>query len=106
MYEDNLFLSHFYQFLKVKPDIKSPHHPLPVPQKIEAGIEFRDVDFFTRKMEKNVLNCVNFSIGPGEIVALVGKNGSGKSTIVKILTRLYDPQKGGGLSGWYEYKQI
>lgn len=95
MYEDNLFLSHFYEFLKVKPDIESPHHPVPVPEKIKAGIEFKNVDFFYQKDGKYVLNCINFSIGPGEIVALVGKNGSGKSTIVKILTRLYDPQKGG-----------
>ena len=95
MYEDNLFLSHFYEFLKVKPDVKSPLLPVPVPEKIKTGIEFKTVDFSYHKNEKKVLNCVNFSISPGEIIALVGKNGSGKSTIVKMLTRLYDPQKGG-----------
>ena len=95
MYEDNLFLSHFYEFLKVKPDVKSPLLPVPVPEKIKTGIEFKTVDFSYHKNEKKVLNCVKFSISPGEIIALVGKNGSGKSTIVKMLTRLYDPQKGG-----------
>jgi ATP-binding cassette subfamily B protein len=95
MYEDNLFLSHFYEFLKVKPNVKSPLLPVPVPEKIKTGIEFKTVDFSYHKNEKKVLNCVNFSISPGEIIALVGKNGSGKSTIVKMLTRLYDPQKGG-----------
>ncbi len=95
MYEDNLFLSHFYEFLKVKPDVKSPLLPVPVPEKIKTGIEFKTVDFSYHKNKKKVLNCVNFSISPGEIIALVGKNGSGKSTIVKMLTRLYDPQKGG-----------
>ena len=53
------------------------------------------MEFFYHNNVKNVLNCVNFSIKPGEIIALVGENGSGKSTIVKLLTRLYDPQKGG-----------
>ena len=95
MYEDNLFLSHFYEFLKVKPNVKCPLLPVPVPEKIKTGIEFKTVDFSYHKNEKKVLNCVNFSISPGEIIALVGKNGSGKSTIVKMLTRLYDPQKGG-----------
>nr|NJM04198.1 ABC transporter ATP-binding protein [Desulfobacula sp.] len=95
MYEDNLFLSHFYDFLKIKPQILEPEIPSQVPEKILTGIEFKNVSFFYQNNVKNVLNCVNFSIMPGEIVALVGENGSGKSTIVKLLTRLYDPRGGG-----------
>ena len=94
MYEDNLFLSHLYDFLEIKPQILEPGIPTPVPEKISTGIEFKNVKFFYHNDVKNVLNCVNFSIKPGEIVALVGENGSGKSTIVKLLTRLYDPQEG------------
>ena len=95
MYEDNLFLSQLYDFLKLKPKIPEPENPCPVPIKIASGIEFKDVDFSYQNSVKNVINYVNFSIKPGEIIALVGENGSGKSTIVKLLTRLYDPQKGG-----------
>ncbi|OFZ52668.1 MAG: hypothetical protein A2328_11150 [Bdellovibrionales bacterium RIFOXYB2_FULL_36_6] len=94
MYEDNLFLSHLYDFLKIKPQIADPKTPIQVPGKIETGIEFKNVSFFYQNSGKNVINCVNFSIKPGEIVALVGENGSGKSTVVKLLTRLYDPQQG------------
>ena len=94
MYEDNLFLSHLYDLIKIKPQISEPKIPCPVPEKISIGIEFKNVKFFYQNNEKNVLNCVNFSIKPGEIIALVGENGSGKSTIVKLLTRLYDPQDG------------
>ncbi len=94
MYEDNLFLSHFYAFLKIKPQIREPEIPSQIPEKIKIGIEFKNVNFFYQNNVKNVLNCVNFSISPGEIVALVGENGSGKSTIVKLLTRLYDPREG------------
>jgi len=95
MYEDNLFLSHLYEFLTLKPLVREPENPSPVPDKIRTGIEFKDVNFFYPKKVKKVIDCVNFSIQPGEIVALVGENGSGKSTIVKLLTRLYDPEKGG-----------
>ncbi len=94
MYEDNLFLSHLYDFLKIKSQIPEPKIPSQVPEKIKTGIEFRNVEFFYHNSVKNVLNCVNFSIKPGEIIALVGENGSGKSTLVKLLTRLYDPSKG------------
>jgi ATP-binding cassette subfamily B protein len=95
MYEDNLFLSHLYDFLKIKPQIREPEIPSQVPKTIKTGIEFKNVEFFYQNNIKNVLNCVNFSIKPGEIIALVGENGSGKSTVVKLLTRLYDPQGGG-----------
>jgi ATP-binding cassette subfamily B protein len=94
MYEDNLFLSHLYEFLTLKPHIREPISPCRLPEKIQTGIEFKNVNFFYHNNEKNVLNCVNFSIQPGEIVALVGENGSGKSTIVKLLARLYDPRTG------------
>jgi len=94
MYEDNLFLSHLYDFLKIKSQMPEPEIPSQVPQKIKTGIEFRNVEFFYHNNVKNVLNCVNFYIKPGEIVALVGENGSGKSTLIKLLTRLYDPSKG------------
>lgn len=94
MYEDNLFLSHLYDFLNLEPKITDPKSPAPLPEKFTTGIEFKNVSFFYQNCEKNVLNYVNFSIMPGEIVALVGENGSGKSTIVKLLSRLYDPQSG------------
>ncbi len=94
MYEDNLFLSHLYEFLKINPAIKVPESPIPVPEKIRTGIEFKNVEFYYHNNEKKVINDVNFSIRPGEIVALVGENGSGKSTIVKLLARLYDPEAG------------
>jgi ATP-binding cassette subfamily B protein len=80
--------------LDIRPRINDPESPHPVPEKISLGIEFKGVGFLYQNCEKNVLNYVNFSIKPGEIVALVGENGSGKSTIVKLLARLYDPQKG------------
>ncbi|WP_022665088.1 ABC transporter ATP-binding protein [Desulfospira joergensenii] len=94
MYEDNLFLSHLYEFLRLEPAIKSPLSPAAIPGKVKTGIEFRNVNFFYQNYGKNILDCVNFFLKPGEIIALVGENGSGKSTIVKLFTRLYDPCHG------------
>ncbi len=94
MYEDNLFLSHLYDFMKIRPRILDPETPIQIPDKIKTGIEFKNVSFLYQNNVKKVLDCVNFSLCPGEVVALVGENGSGKSTIVKLLTRLYDPQAG------------
>lgn len=58
------------------------------------AIEFENVSFKYPGTEQLVLNCLNFTIHQGEVVGLVGLNGSGKSTIVKLITRLYTPTSG------------
>ncbi len=94
LYEDNLFISYFYEFLDFKEKIKDPDQPLKVPEKLQKGISFNKVSFSYPLSKKKALEDVTFSIKPGEVVALVGENGAGKSTIVKILCRLYDPDSG------------
>lgn len=61
--------------------------------KVEGAIEFRDV-WFAYEGEDWVLRGVSFTVKPGERVAIVGPTGSGKTTIISLLTRLYDIQKG------------
>lgn len=94
LYEDNLFISYFYEFLDFKEKIKDPDQPLKIPEKMQKGISFNKVSFSYPLSKKKALEDVTFSIKPGEVVALVGENGAGKSTIVKILCRLYDPDSG------------
>lgn len=94
LYEDNLFLLNFYEFLDVEPTINESDTSNCVPEMIQSGFEMTDVTFRYQNCEQNVIDCVNFYIKPGEIVALVGENGSGKSTLVKLLCRLYDPDSG------------
>jgi len=60
---------------------------------VQGRVEFRDV-FFSYDGEKPILTGVNFSIAPGETVALVGPSGAGKSTLAKLLPRFYDPDEG------------
>jgi ATP-binding cassette subfamily B protein len=94
IYEDNLFLSAFYQFLDIKPAIKSPERPVPVPASISGGITFEDVYFRYPGSQFDALSGIDLTIVPGQVIALVGENGSGKTTLVKLLCRLYDPDHG------------
>lgn len=94
IYEDNMFVSHFFALLDIKNEIADPPHPKQLPQSWTRGIALEQVGFGYPGEREPVLKEVSLSIAPGEVVALVGANGAGKSTIVKLLCRLYDPQKG------------
>ena len=60
----------------------------------DIAIEFKNVCFKYPSSEKYILDNISFSINPGETVALVGKSGSGKTTILDLIPRLYDPDNG------------
>ena len=94
MYENNLYLSTLFDLLAFEPRIQAPESPLPVARRFTRGIEFRDVTFTYPGRDEPALEHVSFTIELGETVALVGRNGAGKTTIVKLLTRLYDPDAG------------
>lgn len=78
-------------FVEMKPLIESGGTKVPTDN---PKIEFKDVSFRYPNTENNVLSHCSFVINPGEVVGLVGLNGSGKSTIVKLLCRFYDPTEG------------
>jgi len=94
LYEDSLFLSNLYEFLDLEAKVKQPLHPVPVPRPIQKGLMVEHVSFKYPTSNGNVLKDISLSIEPGEVVALVGENGSGKTTFVKLLCRLYDPNEG------------
>ena len=89
-----LFLTDLIAFFEMKPTIRSKPNALPAPRPIQRGFEFRNVSFRYPGSSRLVLNGLNFHLRPGERVALIGENGEGKTTIVKLLTRLYDPAEG------------
>src|SRR6266699_2776862 len=89
-----LFLTDLLAFFKMKPTIRSKANALRAPRPIQHGFEFRDVCFHYPGTERMVIDRLNFHLHPGERVALIGENGQGKTTIVKLITRLYDPTAG------------
>lgn len=92
--EQALFLEDLFDFFRTEPSITSPPDALPAPRPILRGYEFQNVSFAYPGSSKLVLDGVSFRIGAGERVALIGENGAGKTTIVKLLARLYDPVDG------------
>jgi ATP-binding cassette, subfamily B, bacterial len=89
-----LFLTDLIAFFEMRPAISSKPNALPAPRPITRGFEFRNVSFRYPGSSRLVLDGLNFHLHPGERVALIGENGEGKTTIVKLLTRLYDPVEG------------
>jgi ATP-binding cassette subfamily B protein len=94
LYENNLFLSSLYEFLEVPRSVSEPTQPTPVPKPWRAGLTVEQLSFRYPGTDELVLDGVDLEIRPGEIVALVGRNGSGKTSLTKLLCRLYDPVSG------------
>ncbi|MDQ2810083.1 MAG: ABC transporter ATP-binding protein/permease [Chloroflexota bacterium] len=94
LYENSLYLTNLFDFLDYTPAIARPADPRPLARPLQGGIEFRHVSFTYPGKDTPALRDVSFTIAPAESVALVGLNGAGKTTIVKLLTRLYDPDSG------------
>jgi ATP-binding cassette subfamily B protein len=72
--------------------VKNPEKPIPLPN-VRGQVDFKNV-WFAYNDEDYVLKDISFSINPGETVAIVGHTGAGKTSIINILTRFYDINKG------------
>ena len=94
VYEQALYLRDLFVFLEMRPTIESAPNARPVPRRIESGFVFEDVGFRYPGSERWAVRNVDLILRPGERVALVGENGAGKTTITKLLARLYDPSEG------------
>jgi len=89
-----LYLDDLFSFFEIKPTIMQPANPEPFPEPIRQGIRFENVGFRYPEAETWAIRNLSFEIRAGETMALVGENGAGKTTIVKLMTRLYDPDEG------------
>lgn len=91
--ENALFFMHYRKLIELPSmlDNKSPIVPVPP---LRQGIEFRNVSFRYSEEHPYILHNINMTIPAGKSLALVGLNGAGKTTMVKLLTRLYDPSEG------------
>ena len=89
-----LFLTDFLNLFRIEPKVKSKPNAIPAPRPIRRGFEFDQVTFAYPGTNRAVLDSLDLRIEPGQRVALVGENGQGKTTLVKLITRLYDPTSG------------
>ncbi len=92
--EQSLFLTDLTRFLAERPRIENGFHGILPPRPMRSGLEFRNVSFSYPGSDRKVLNNLSFRLETGERMALVGENGEGKTTLVKLMARLYDPTEG------------
>ncbi len=88
------YLDDLFSFFAVVPTIRSPADPVPFPLPIRSGFVFEAVGFRYPGTDTWAVRGLSFHLAAGEVLALVGENGAGKTTIVKLITRLYDPTEG------------
>lgn len=92
-HQQSLFINNLREFLEYQPKIYDDPAALNIP-KTNIEISLNQLRFRYTENRPDVLDNISFVIKPGEKIAIVGQNGAGKSTIVKLLTRLYDPLYG------------
>ena len=80
------------EVIETEPDLKFNHEESNID--LKGSVEFDDVSFKYPGSSKETLSHVSFKVDPGETVGIVGRTGSGKSTLVSLLVRLYDPTSG------------
>ncbi len=91
------------EVLNEKPTIKNPKHPI---MEVDNGsIEFKNVSLkYSEKAEKNALNDINLKIESGQTIGIIGGTGSSKSSLVQLISRLYDATEGEVLVGGKDVK--
>ncbi|MFA5086198.1 MAG: ABC transporter ATP-binding protein, partial [Candidatus Paceibacterota bacterium] len=118
-------IKNYFMLMNIEPEVKEIDNPIVIKDR-KGRIEYKDVSFSypsreevveegrtikvvkVKKLKKDpeTLKKVNFSIEPGERVAIVGHSGAGKSTMVQLLIRAYDPEKGKILIDGYDLKNL
>jgi ATP-binding cassette subfamily B protein len=88
------FLDDYFSFLEIDPLLPIADPPTPLPATLDDGIRFEGVRFQYPGGTEEALSGLDLHVRPGELVALVGDNGAGKTSLVKLLLRFYDPTGG------------
>jgi ATP-binding cassette subfamily B protein len=93
LYEHDLYMSNLLAFLAI-PVEQRPRMLGPAPLRAEPGIRFEGVGFRYPDQDRFALRNIDLHVPPGQTLALVGHNGAGKSTFIKLLAGLYEPSEG------------
>src|SRR5262249_17348695 len=100
------FLDDYFSFLAIEPLVPMPPNPYQAPIRLNDGIEFDNVTFTYPGGTEPALSGLNLRITGGELIALVGENGAGKSTFIKLLLRFYDTDNGAVRVGGVDVKEL
>jgi len=100
-----IYLRDFFEFFEIQPRIIAKPGARSFPRPIQQGFTFEDVGFKYLHTDSWANRHLNFTLHPGEKLALVGENGTGKTTLVKLLARLYDPTEGRILLDGYDLRE-
>ena len=83
------------ELLRATDTVRDPENPVALPRPAKGEVVFEDVTFhYPSRPDRSALEDVNLHVRPGETVALVGPSGAGKTTVVQLLLRFYDPDSG------------
>ena len=99
------FLDDYFSFLSIDELVKKVENPEALPDKLDKGIVFDNVGFKYAGSSEYAVQNFNLTINSGELIALVGENGAGKSTIVRLLLRFYDVDTGSISIGGVDLKK-
>ncbi|NOT76218.1 MAG: ABC transporter ATP-binding protein [Cyclobacteriaceae bacterium] len=104
--QHTIFLEDYFSFLAIEPLVPKPVTPKLIPPHLHEGVEFKNVSFAYPSGQGSAVKDFNLKINNGELIALVGENGVGKSTIIKLLLRFYDTDKGSIKVGGIDIKDV
>lgn len=95
VYHNMLFLGNLFEFLDLAPHVREPREARAMPRHpAGSSVRFEGVGFRYPGDERWALRGFDVEIAPGQVVAFVGANGAGKSTVLKLACRFYDPDEG------------
>ena len=106
VYENALVMRDIYTILDMKPRISTKPSAIMLAANLVPTIEFKDVSFRYPESDHVVFDHLNLRVEPGEAIALVGENGTGKSTLIKLLARVYDPTSGSILVNGHDLRDV
>ena len=95
------------ELLQTEDTVKDPEHPVPLPMPAQGAIRFDNVSFhYPSRPEVSALDHIDLDIAPGETVALVGPSGAGKTTVIQLIQRFWDPETGSVCIDGYDLRAM